>query len=264
MKNPEQALHSRRSVGRLVIGVAAATVLALTAGCGAESSGGADQGASEIGDPAYVFDQIKTVHESGVALFSYPDSLLDSLPNHRVVAKTEAGTVETSFTDLVLTGTVVDVRPGDAVRYTNANPGHRGNEEDGIEAVDFGARSASDRNVIVTIKPNWSSGESIGETLEVRMGTAGGDPYDFMAGLRGLQEKESLWLLKRATQGRYKGEWSTVMGSALVGPVAHDGAVDFPALGDDEADFVKSLTTVSDLRKAAEAPERTTQMDLTR
>ncbi|MBU2698570.1 hypothetical protein CCO04_26125 [Pimelobacter sp. 30-1] len=239
-------------------------MLTLTAGCGADTSDAAHPEANKVGDPAYVFDQIKTARESGVALVAHPDSLLDSLPNSRVVAKTEKGTIETSFTDLVLSGKVVDVRPGDALSYADAaDPAYQGDEEDAIKVVDFDDLTAAERNVIVTIKPTWSSGESIGETLEVRMGSAGSDPYDFMAGLRGLQDEESVWLLKKSAQGRYKGEWIPVMGSALVGPVGADGAVDFPALGDDEAGFVKSLTTVPELRRAAEAPDRTTRMDLT-
>ncbi|SFM24856.1 hypothetical protein SAMN05421671_0594 [Pimelobacter simplex] len=255
--------RGRRKVARATAVAVATAALVLMAGCGTQTAGEADPGAHRVGDPDYVFDQIKTARESGVALVSHPDSLLDSLPNHHVIAKTEKGTIETAFTDLVLTGKVVDVRPGDAVRYTSTDPSFEGNEEEGIKSVDFDDPAANDRNVVVTIKPTWSAGEKIGETIEVRMGTAGGDPHDFMAGLRGLQDDETLWLLKRSAQSRYQGEWTTVMGSALVGPVGQDGTINFPALGGDEEGFVKTLTTITAVREAAEGPERTTQMDLT-
>jgi hypothetical protein len=240
---------------------AAALVLAAVAlgGCGTSDSR-ATQVEQEIGNPAYVFDQVEALRDSGLINAIQPRVIAEALPNYTVKARTVDGvTIEHHYSNLVAVGRVTDVQPGDGIVYPSDPRDPSVNDEES-RVVKFDDPSAAERNVTVTMKLESSSGERIdSDDLTFRMGVvADADPAEFLAGLRGL--KEIAVVLTRIEDGRSKGDLVPVMGGALLGEVDGD-TVSFPALGTEQAAFMGAVNTVDELMRAADAPPTSGTID---
>lgn len=233
--------------------VAAALALG---GCGASDSRttrAERQAEQQAGDPAYVFAQIVALRDSDLIDVIEPRFLGEALPNHMSKARTGDGAlVEHHFSDVVAVGGVTDVRPGDGVVYPNDPKDTSGNDEES-RVVAFDDPAAAERNVLVTVELEASSGEKIdAESLTFRMGVLmDANPAEFLAGLRGLDEIAVV--LTRIEDGRDKGELVPAMSGALLGQVEGD-TVSFPGLGKDQTEFLGGVDTVDELIEAAGAP----------
>jgi hypothetical protein len=146
---------------------------------------------------------------------------------------------------------VQSVEPGDAIRYLHTEPGFTGNEE-AFEYVDYYDDSAHERDVVVTLEVDWSSGPDVGRHVKFRFGVlGGGDPDKFMADIRSLKQGRVVVLLARDGDGRTKGDYFPIMRGALIGQILAKGHLSFPGLGSAEKSFVGSVNTVKRLKEAA-------------
>lgn len=244
-------MHVVKSVGALLV-----SGLLVTA-CGTASS---RSDSSAKGDPRYVLDYVADFRAAGVGHAVEPARLSDALPNRELVAQTKRGEVRTDWSDVVLTGEVLSVEPGSAVVYVNPEPTSTANEEE-VEEVDFDDPRAHSRNALVTLRPDWSSGEAVGEEVVFRIGVyEGTDPDTFLASLRGLQGRNVVTLLDRREDGRHRGDFYPVLGGALIGWVEKDGSLSFPGLGGARSAFLDEIRTVDDLREEAAKPVQELQL----
>ena len=224
------------------------------------SACGANTDSAAKGDPGYVFEQVRTLRTGEGLDMIEPHHLKEALPNHSVSVRTDKGTINDSFSDMVLVGTITGVRPGDAIAYDNPDPIAAGDEE-AYHQVDFDDPDAVDRNIVVTVKVETSAGEQpMSDEVQFRMGVlAGADPAKFMAGLRAIGK--TAILLDHRKDGRHAGELVPVMGGALIGAVSADGSIAFPGLGSSERTFVDGLDTVTQLEDAANAPSQVHELN---
>jgi hypothetical protein len=148
------------------------------------------------------------------------------------------------------------VQPGTAIAYDEVDPTSEGNEEKS-RAVDFDDPSAHQRNVVVTVRPDWSAGEDPGAEVKVRMGVIGdADPAEFLASLRALQGEQVVMLLDAREDGRHIGDYYPIMGGAMIGRVADNGEISFSGLGAEEKSFVAGVDSIDELRAEAEEPDQ--------
>lgn len=231
-----------------------ASILVFSAATAACSNGPRDVSAQ--GEPQYVYERVSAMRSNATLHVTEPESLAGSLPGAEIsVTDPKSGQEveeESLWSDVVLTGNVVKVAPGDAIFYENLDPASPETEEE-IRSVDFDDPNAHERNVVISIQPDWSAGENIPKSVDFRMGViGGGDPYKFMESLRGLQDDKIVVVLKARESGMNVGEYYPIMGGALLGTVTEGGALAFPGLNEDEATFVGELDTVEELKEEAE------------
>lgn len=236
--------------------IPASVVVLCVLAVGGTACGSTEESAVSEGDPQYVFAKVSELRDRHVLDVLEPTSFENALPNRKLVANTTKGQVRTSWSDVVVTGTVTNVQPGTAVIYPNTNPTSSANEEE-VRMVDFDDPEAHERNVVVTIRPSWSSGASVGAEVRIRMGVIGGaDPAKFLAGLRGLQGELVVALLDGRESGRHTGDFYPIMGGAMLGRVEADGKLRFSGMGDKESGFMCNIDTLNELRDAAAEPEQ--------
>lgn len=179
-----------------------------------------------------------------------PMDLAQALPN-RTIWSTGAGgeRVEEQFSNAVIAGQVVKVEPLRAKLWIDA-------EEEKYEPADFDDPNASSREVSVTMKVTDALGvEETDGHFTFSIGVIGGgvdDPYAYMESLRGLGDV--VVVLKRSEHGSDKGEYRPTMAAGLIGQIAEDGSLSFPALGEHEKEFVGGLGTLEALFAEAKEP----------
>jgi hypothetical protein len=219
---------------------AAALVVAGVSACGSEGADGRGL-ESEIGagDPGYAYRVIARLRESPV----------DAM-EPRSLAEAAKGRVS----DLVVTGRITRVAPGEGIYYPHADPLYLGDEEAGAMVVAFEDPEAAERSARVTMQVDWSAGAEVGNTLHFRIGVPMDVDADrFLAGVRGIDH--AVVLLDQDDAGRDRGEYRPILGGAGLGSVDDHGNVSFRGLGDDERAFLAGIGTLDDLEAEASRPE---------
>lgn len=210
----------------------------------------------------YFYDAVSASRSNLSVDVLEPSTLVEALPSTVVVAETVKGQVEHSFSDLVITGRIVGVRPGNAVHYENLDRvGRPGVNDEAWREVDFYSSEAHERNVLVTVAVSKSSSQSQVKELEFRMGVpGGGDPEKFMASVRGIGE--SIILLEEREDGRNAGDLMPILRGAGIGELEPDGGISFPGLGEESTKFVGDLRTSDDVWNATSGSVRLKLEDL--
>lgn len=171
-----------------------------------------------------------------------PTSLQEAVP--RPPSSTAQGAATPASTDLLLIGTVVEVSKGQARKYTS---------EDEYEVVEFDDPEAHERTALVTVQVDTAVapfGPRSVDKQTFRVGLAGAeDPDRFLSGLRGMGEV--VVLLAEVRDGRNQGTLYPIMAGAAMGEVSPDGALSFPAMGEDAESFMGKADTIGELKQRA-------------
>lgn len=236
---------------RLSFTVVMVAVATIATGCGA-----APQENAAKGDPSDVFNAIVDLREHSAFDAQEPRTLAEALPNSVTVISTAGRTFTNSWSDSVVVGHVSEVSPGDAIKYDHPEPTYTGPDEEAFHKVQFDDPTADERNVLVSMDVDWSTGDKVGDSVEFRMGVVGGaDPDKYVASLRGLDHV--VVLLATREDGRDKGDYYPILSGGLLGEVGPAGSLSFPGLGSDEARFLSGIDTVDDLRSQSQRPTAT-------
>lgn len=229
---------------KAIVAATAAAALLLAA-CGSSTSA-EDPATSVTADSSYFYTQVEDLRSRLDLDVIEPQNLLAALPNHRLLAPLLDPLLAKPFSDLLVVGTVTDVRKGDAVKH--------GEAEDSITVVDFDDPDAVERNVVVTVDPEQVAGTSPGPgPIEFRMGVlSGADPETFLASIQDMTR--IVVVLKKRQDGRHEGDYMPLMSGALLGTVDTAGLLSFPALGALETTFIGTLNTVDKLLTEALKP----------
>lgn len=222
---------SKRHALAVALTIAAGTV---SFGCAANSEPTAQV---EAADPGYLFERIQHAR-SLPALDNVlePETLVKALPNHEFKVDTGVKTVRFSFSDAVVAGEVIKVTEGDGYIYDDGDAGR---------IVSFDDPEADARDMVVTMRVEDAAGTGQ-DIVNFRMGVLiDSNPDEMMASLRGLGE--AVVVLEKIESGHHTGEYIPVLSGALIGDVSSAGEADFPALGENENEFVGTTDTVDEI-----------------
>ncbi|WP_235734674.1 hypothetical protein [Nocardioides alcanivorans] len=194
--------------------------------------------------PDFYFDHVSNLRESNFGVQSEPATLADA------VRPGGAG-LGPPWSELTLTGRVLNVRGSHGVRYPNADPLFDGDEQTRPTVTPFEDPSADERAISVTIRPDWTTEEKVPEEIVLTIGLGpDADPHKMVDSLGALNEIVAVVAVRRG--GRSDGELYPLLNGALLGEVA-SGMIRFPGLDDEERSFVGEIDTVDELRSAAMA-----------
>jgi hypothetical protein len=216
-----------------VAAAAAASVIALgLAGCTVSNGSRPD-------DPAardYVLQGMvqRASAQDGV----WPErKLADLVPSHRFRMN---GATARPLADGIVVGTVVSADPGRGYTVTASDAA-------GGTEVAFESTSALWRVLVLTIKTDTRLGDVGGRKIKVGVVIDGGMNTDeAAAGYLGLG-RVALVLNKQGAFGFDPDLYSVRESGSLFGLVSTSGAISFPALAGQSADFVGSLDTVAEV-----------------
>jgi len=244
----------------LAIGCALAVVFAsIAVGCGSSSDDATH--ASSDHARAYVIDHLKTRLSAFTRLRPVYQSADELLSNVRYV---QGDRPARALTDVVVVGTIRDVRPG----YGFADPSTGAKGElvgDGVQ-VPFNSPDALWRTVHLTIDVDEVlSGEIPDGSRQITVGLAIGnvntDEEHVRDGLVALGR--TVWFLRNDSPVfAYESTlYSDLEDGRLIAPVASDGSLSFPMLenGDPAAVALRGAT-LPRLRAAADRSSRTVQL----
>lgn len=235
---------------------AAAGLLLLTAllvGCSSASSAGATDDAGTTvpsGDPAYAFAAMR--HEEG-EYGVVPVDLEEALPNHLVRWRGPMFAHETepiAFSDVVVVGRVTKVVTGCGVIWRDEND---------FTVVDFDDADADTRTVHVTVSADETAGADVGgrEATFRLLVPSGADPRTFAEGLAGLGRIAVV--LEDDPSHADAVPWRPILNDRLIGVVAADGSLHFPALPRVVGpSFADDIRTADQMLAAARGPVTTT------
>jgi hypothetical protein len=201
-------------------------------------------------DSQLVFDDIRSLRGDEMTMHGLePTSLVQALPNREYWFIDDRGLRrDLSFSRTLVIGTVTRVDRGPAYRHDG---------EDVLTRVDFDDPSAAERTVDITVSVeeefgrNGASASSPGE-LAFRWGGLGSmnptERDEYMASLRALGQVVVVLTTRDDPDGQV---FIPILQGGLLGQVTDAGELRFPGLGADEAEFIGTIQTVSDIRTAA-------------
>jgi hypothetical protein len=199
--------------------------------------------------PDYYFDTVAGARSAHMTITGpQPASLKQAMPNRRYAIR---GTdIKFQFSELVVSGTVVEVRDGPAFA-------HR--DDDTIYPVAFDDPAAVEHAFDVVMRVDEEFGATTGkDAVTFRVGAMNAEDLDaYKSSLQGLGD---VIVFLQSRQDRDGTVWIPIEQGALIGLVSNSGELRFPGLGTDQAPkFTDEMSTMKQLRAAArERPQTTT------